>query len=554
MLARHRATAVMTRQPQVLVVGAGPAGLTVATALARHGVDVLVVERHPGTSPFPKATGVTTRTMELLRTWGVEQHIRAGAMPVRPQISVSDTLVGPELATESFDYPTEEEALAQSPVTPAYLPQDHLEPVLLEQLRAHGGRVRFHTELTDLTTGTAGVVAGLLDRRTGARSLVGARYLVGADGPRSTVRAALGIGFADLGAVGEWIAITFRADLRRRLPRIPGAINAVQTPAAAGLFVPTSNDDRWVYGRERPGGGPFAAADWTPERCRELLRAGTGLPDLEPRIESVLPFTMAGQVATALRNGPGFVVGDAAHRTTPMGGIGMNTAIHAAHNLGWKLAWVLRGWAGEALLDSYAAERLPVGRSNVERSLCLEHEARPAGLHRDLGMRYTSAVLDPGPGSGGRAPHAWLRNGAGMVSTIDLFDGRLTVLTGPAGAPWRQATAGLAATGLPITAVAIGTDLVPVDDAFAERYRLPDAGAVLVRPDGFVAWRQDHPGTDAGAALAAAVDRTLGRSAPARPVATVTAPARPAPPAAAARSVPRRHPSRPAPPRCRPAA
>jgi hypothetical protein len=169
-------------------------------------------------------------------------------------------------------------------------------------------------------------------------------------------------------------------------------------------------------------------------------------------------------------------------------------------------------------------------------------------------VRYTSAVLDPGPSSGGRAPHAWLRNGTRMVSTIDLFDGRLTVLTGPAGAPWRQATQGLAAAGLPITAVAVGADLVPVDDAFAERYRLPDAGAVLVRPDGFVAWRQDHPGTDAGAALAAAVGRTLGRSAPARPVAAVTAPARPAPPAAAARSVPRRHPSRPAPPRCRPAA
>ena len=492
----------------VLVVGAGPAGLTTAVALARHGIDVLVVERHAGTSPFPKATGVSTRTMEVLRSWGLDQQARAGGMRVRPVISVSDTLIGPEHAAESFNYPTAEQALAVSPTTPAYLPQDHLEPVLLGHLVERGGTVRFHTEVTDLQITEHGVRAQLRDRRTGHLAQADTRFVVGADGPRSTVRAALGIDYEALGTIGDYVAVIFRSELAERLPRVPGALNAVQTPAAAGLFVPTDNDNRWVYGRQRPD-GPFDADDWTHERILELLRAGSGLPDLAVQIESVLPFTMAGQLASELRRGPAFLVGDAAHRTTPMGGVGMNTAIHAAHNLGWKLAWVLRGWAGEALLDSYEDERLPVGADNVRRSLDAGAHSRTDGLQRDVGARYRGATV--GPGGGGRAPHAWVHHRGARISTLDLFDGRLTVLAGPAGSGWRQAACRLAATGLPITALTVGTDLLPEDDAFARRYQLGPGGAVLVRPDGFVSWRQDSAAANPAAELATAVARTLGR-------------------------------------------
>ena len=108
-----------TDRCEVLVVGAGPAGLTAAIALARYGVDVLVVERHSGTSPFPKATGVSTRTMEIFRTWGIEDEIRAGAIAVDPVVTVGETLVGPSLVTVPFGYPTDAEALEISPTTPA---------------------------------------------------------------------------------------------------------------------------------------------------------------------------------------------------------------------------------------------------------------------------------------------------------------------------------------------------------------------------------------------------------------------------------------------------
>ncbi|MGH3844335.1 MAG: FAD-dependent oxidoreductase [Pseudonocardiaceae bacterium] len=504
----------MERSCDVLVVGAGPAGLTAAIMLARHGIDVLVVERHEGISPHPKATSVTTRTMELLRTWGLEQRIRAGAMRARPVLTVSRTLVDTHQVDAPFGYPTDEAALAVSPTRPCYCSQEHLEPVLLESLRVHGARVRFGTELTSFTTDGTGVDATLRsDHSPGRTERIRASYLIGADGPRSTVRTGLGIDLEDLGSVGEYVAVTFRADLTRRLSRLPAVLNLVEIDGAAGIFLPTSTDDQWIYGRERPPDNGESARDWTSQQCTELIRAGSGLPDLQPEILAIMPFVMSGHVATAFGAGRTFLVGDAAHQTTPVGGAGMNIAIHSAHNLGWKLAWVLRGWAGETLLDSYEAERRPIGTQNVLRTLRRKIEFEGDELAWDIGTRYTSAVIEPGPGTGERAPHAWVQRGESRVSTLDLFDGRLTLLTGLRDEPWRQAVTELAAGGLPIIALSEGRDLHDEDSVFAHRYCLGESGAALVRPDGYLAWRRPSAGGDALAALRSAVELTLGCSA-----------------------------------------
>ena len=486
-------------RPEVLVVGAGPAGLSVAVALARAGVEVLVVERHAGTSPFPKSTAVSTRTMELLRTWGLDRAVVAGAMPVRPCITVSDTLTGPEHASKRGYLPTDEQVRAVSPARPCFCAQDHLEPVLLSHLVARRGRVLFRTELAALDTDHTGVTARLRDRDSGRRTLVRARYVIGADGPRSTVRSALGIGIQDLGTLGEFVGVTFRADLTARMPRTPSAINVVEAPGAEGLLVPTSADDRWVYARPHSD---------DPVDYPELLRLATGVPDLRPRILAVLPFGMGAHVADALRSpcGRGFLVGDAAHRTTPEGGIGMNTAIHAAHNLGWKLAWVVRGLGGDALLNSYQDERQPVGRSNALRSL--HPEAVVDALAIDLGVTYTSGVVDAEAAQ--RAPHAWVRHAGRRVSTLDLFDGRLTLLTGVDGAPWRTAARVLAAAGLPIAVLSLGRDVHAVDSTFGDRYRLGRADSVLVRPDGYLTWQHHGSARDHLATLRAATNRALG--------------------------------------------
>jgi len=496
----------------VLVVGAGPAGLTAAISLARHGIDVLVIDKHAGTSPFPKATGISTRTMELLRGWGLEERIRAGSMLVEHSMTVSETLTGRVLATMPFGYPTSRQALAVSPTTPVACPQDHLEPVLYQHLLECGGRVRFGTELTDLTTDDAGITAVLHDSAADEWQRVRARYVIGADGPRSAVRAALGIGVEELGTLGDFVGVTFRADLSRQLPRIPSAINAVQVAGAEGMFVPTSTDDRWIYARQWHPELGETLDEWTPQRCLELIRAGTGLDDLHLDSCSVMAFVMGGHIADTFRAGRGFLVGDAAHRTTPVGTLGMNTAIQGAHNLGWKLAWVLHGLAGDALLDSYQAERRPIGLDNVLRSLRRVPGSESDGLAWDIGVRYASAVLDAGGGQ--RAPHAWVHRDGRRISTLDLFDGQLTLLAGRRGGPWYRAAAEIAADGTPLTALSVGRELRDDDGTFADRYALGDTGAALVRPDGYLAWRTSAPAADALGQLRSVLNLVLGQAAP----------------------------------------
>jgi hypothetical protein len=267
----------------------------------------------------------------------------------------------------------------------------------------------------------------------------------------------------------------------------------------------------------------------------ELLRSATGIADLTPEILSVMRFEMGGQVADTFRRGRAFLVGDAAHRTTPVGGTGMNTAIHGAHNLGWKMAWVLRGWAGESLLDSYELERRPIGTQNVLRSLRPGPGPEGNGLAGDIGVRYDAAVLVSATPTGGRnadsagdvgvsarvgerAPHCWIervqadRIDPGVcLSTLDLFEGRLTLLIGRRGHAWAVAAAELGTNppgGTSLDVVIVGRDVRDLDGGLERQYQLGDAGAVLVRPDGYVAWRSDqHAG--AAAELAAALETTL---------------------------------------------
>ena len=494
----------------ILVVGAGPAGLTTAISAVRNGARVLVVERHPGTSIFPRATGISTRTMEIFRTWGLGDPIRAAELAVQPACSVSPTLREALPVGLPLGFPTDPRAvLAQSPTLPACAPQDHIEPVLLDHVRALGGEVRFGVELVDLDARTEGVRATVRDRATGERTRVEARFVVGADGPRGDVRRALGIGVTRLGMIGEYVNVIFRADLDPVIGERRYGLYAITHPDAGGVLLPVG-DGRWCYARQWFPERGESPADLTPERCAELIRAAVGVPDLEVRVLARLPFTMAAELADSFRAGNGFLVGDAAHRMTPVGGVGMNTAIAAGHNLGWKLAWVARGRAGAALLDSYTEERRPVGEYRARRSLQMGGPPEVDPLGADLGVRYASSVLaetagDPQPG--GRAPHAWVTVDGRRRSTLDLFDGRLTLLVGRRGAAWRAAADRLRGD-LPLTVLGLGREL---GDGPLRGYGLDPDGAVLVRPDGYVAW-QAATSERAVARLRAALDVTLGRA------------------------------------------
>jgi putative polyketide hydroxylase len=444
----------------VLIVGAGPAGLTTAIALARYGVESLLVERRPVLSGLPRATVVSTRSMELFRSWGLDESIRAGGVDVEWLMWISETLADADQGSAfEVGLPTRQQSAVLSPTGPACVSQDYLEPTLLAHLRSLGpARVAMGTELVTVEHGHGGVRAVVRDVSTGQTRTVQARYLVAADGAHSRVRAALGIPMHGPDRLKEVVTALFRAPLWEVLGERRYGIYAVNHPSVQGSFIPAGPDDRWLFGLQYEP-GTRELAEFTPERLVELIRLGSGVPDLRPRIERVGGFFFAAQLAQRFRDGAAFLVGDAAHRVTPRGGTGMNTAIHDGYDLGWKLAWVLRGWTGPELLDSYETERRPVAEHNVTRSADPNGSLRRADeeIHTDLG---------------GRIAHIW-RPGSAGLSTLDLIGPGLTVLTGPECGPWAAAVSG----PLPV-------DRHRLDTITARALGIPRDGALVVRPDG----------------------------------------------------------------------
>lgn len=458
-------------QYDLLVVGAGPAGLATAVSAARSGASVLVAERRSGPPTLPRATHLSIRTMEILRGWGLADAVRAGGVPVQPALRVGRTLADPDDDVESTGYPPLRSLLRLSPELPACSPQDHLEPLLAAHLRDLGGGLVTGAPVELTTVGPRGVRA-----RVGSRP-VHARFVVGADGSRSGVRARLGIGVEPLGELGSYVTALVRADLddvvgERRFP-----LHAVQETEGAGLLLPAGSG-RWIHAQEWFADRGEHPDQWTPERIRRRFRMAAGVPDLDVEVLGVFPFTMAAILASSYRAGPGFLVGDAAHAMTPVNGMGLNAAVADGHALGWRLALVARGVAGEALLDGYEAERRPVDELLARRSM------RTAELPAD---RATEELA-------GRVPHAWVRRGGTRVSVLDLVGDGFTLLARP-GRGWTGAAAAVARTGVPLHAVELA-------DAAVD---LPDGGALLVRPDGVPAWRGTDP-----AALPAAVTAALG--------------------------------------------
>ena len=506
----------------VVVVGAGPSGLTTAVAATRAGARVLLVDAHAGTTIFPKATGLRPRTMEVLRTWGLEERIREGAQDLVVAGAMHTVLTGPVLQEFPLGAAAPDVLASLSPTTYAVAPQDHLEPVLLEQLLELGGEVRFGVRLQDLVQHEDGVTLAVTD--ADGEAAVEARWVVGADGADSTVRRLVGVDVRVLGDEGEHLSTLFRADLASHLPRPHYALHMIVKGEQFEVFVPSGTDGRWMHDRELHPERGDTAASWTEERAVAAIRDATGLPDLDIEVIGSFPWSFAAAVADQVQVGRAFLVGDAAHRTTPRGATGMNTGMADGHNLGWKLGWVARGLAGDELLATYAEERYPVGLHNALASLEAFAPDRGTDLSHDFGVVYISRGIQPvatdpvtedgavvvaAPGA--RAPHAWVSHEGRRRSTLDLFEGRLTLLAGPGGTPWGDA---LAATDAPVQVLVVGTDVLDTTRDLERRYCLGSGAAVLVRPDGHVAWRL-AAGDVVG--LADALTTILGR----QPAATV---------------------------------
>jgi 2-polyprenyl-6-methoxyphenol hydroxylase-like FAD-dependent oxidoreductase len=533
----------------VLVVGGSLVGLSTALFLARHGVKSLVVERHSGTAIHPRAGHFNLRTLEIFRAAGLEETIRrrsAEQYPPDGGISNVESLAGREIALFFADLNA---GVAEfSPTIRTFINQDALEPILRARAAELGAELRYRTECTSLEQDDDGVTATLTDLETGGQRQVRARYVVAADGNRSPVRNRLGIPMRGHGVLSNSITIYFRAE-RDLAPLLGGrnqGVHYVTNPVLRGFFrLDRSGNGGFlvvnlVGDTSRPEiVAAYPEAPWanvaegiTKERALELLRAAIGVPGMPLVIQDIATWQAVADIAGRYSDRRILLAGDAVHVVPPNGGFGGNTGVHDAHNLAWKLALVLNGTAGPGLLATYDAERRPVGEFTVEQAYARyvlrvapylgTSDVQPPvdDLYLELGYRYDSpAIIGPpaingsqdsaGSAAGGelphrhprdcqgqpgfRAPHLVVRSGGEQVSTLDLFGRDFVLLAGPRGTAWQDA-ARAAASALDVELSTHVADdgsggFEDAGDRFCTAYGISSQGAVLVRPDGFVAWR-----------------------------------------------------------------
>ncbi|MDA3649645.1 FAD-dependent oxidoreductase [Saccharopolyspora indica] len=470
----------------MLVVGGGLVGLTTALVLRHHGVEVTLVEKRATTSPQPKARRFHVRSLEIFRELGLAAVVREAARDLAEHHHMA---TGRTLAEARqlplWQPPGPDDPMEISPELPCLVAQDVLEPVLRQAADDAGARVRFQTELISFAQDADGVLAELHDHRTGQDTKLRAAHVVAADGARSPVRSALGIGRSGRGAVGEpSVNVYFHADLSDVVRDREFNLCRLEHPALPGALASVDGRSRWVFMT-----GGEVEQDW-PALLRTVL--GVPAPDLEVR--SVLPWQAEMLVADRYSDGRVHLAGDAAHVMPPFAALGANTGIADAHNLGWKLAAVLSGAAAPALLDSYDAERRPAGWFTADQSsrrtwdvttapdpgladpLVLAAGAfqYPAGAFAD-GADDAEPVTEFAPAGrvATRVPHRWLGTG---LSTLDL-----------AGPGWALAVADdpqrWAAGGIP--AHRLDADFL-----------VPGEG-LLIRPDDVIAWRGTDPAAPA---------------------------------------------------------
>lgn len=533
---------VTPRHVPVLVVGAGPVGLALAGDLAWRGQQVLLVEARDGTIVQPKMDLVGVRTMEFCRRWGIAPLVEASPYPSSyPQDYVYvSSLNGFEFGRERFPCRALEPLPHQSPQKRERCPQDLFDPILARWVSAFpGASIAYDCELIDLTQSRDEVSATLRDRRSGSSFTVTADFLVGCDGATSTVRERAGISMSGRGLLTHSTNVVFRCPQLLELHDKGPAYRFVfiGPEGTWGTLVAINGGDRWRFSVV----GTAEETTLSNADIDALLRRAVG-KQFDYEVLSVLPWVRRELVADAYGRGRVFIAGDAAHLTSPTGGFGMNTGIQDAVDLGWKLSAVLDGWAGPNLLESYEVERRPVAIRNVreasdnlDRMLSPRHERPPAAVFEDgrdgdiarleFGARYTEMMRrewftigihlgyvyehspliwpdgTPAPPDevmtytqtarpGSRAPHTWLADGR---STLDLFGKNFTLARfgerGPDGSGLLHAAG---RRHVPV-------DVVDIPDVAA--FELYERSLVLVRPDGHVAWRDDHEPRDPGAVI-----------------------------------------------------
>lgn len=548
-----------SKDTQVLIIGAGVVGLSASLFLAQHGISSIVVERRAGTSIHPRARSVNQRTVELFRHLGIDEKVHAAGKSIASSMGIYvgnslQEVVGPKprRAEGKKKFPLMWVSETWSPVSGTFVTQDMLEPVLVSEAEKRGVDVRFNQESQSVEQDGMSVTATLKDRDSGEITKLTADYLIAADGAKSRIRQQLDVPTTGRGAMGYKMNILFHADLADFVKDREFSICKIERPEVSGIFTSINNNDRWVFHLSYDPSKGEKPSDFTKEKCEELLRIASGMPDLKIQIDSILPWEPTVLIAEKLRHDRIFLAGDAAHQMPPWGGQGANSGISDAYNLAWKLALTLKGQADLALLDTYEVERIPVARSAAEASAVgadkkgmIDPKLSPsviaglfmkARLVQGFGYGYRSKAiceesnwplggltwtpfsapsllqsLDGRPGR--RAPHLWVQKDGKRISTIDVVGTQFVILAGEDGDDWRHAAKRVSdELKVEVAVYTVGEhgDLVINGREFDTAAGVTSRGALLVRPDDFVAcrWRRAPRAPDEE--LRAALDKVLG--------------------------------------------
>lgn len=561
----------------VLVVGSGPTGATTALALATYGVNVHLVSKWNWLADTPRAHITNQRAVEVLRDLGIEEQVAAAATPweLMGDTTFATSLTGPEIArlrTWGTGDDRIGDYLQSSPCTMLDVPQNLMEPLLINTAAARGANVSFNTEYLQHEQDATGVTLTLRDRLTGNEYTQRVRYLVGADGAKSRIADEIGLELVGEVARAGTVYILFDADLSSYVAHRPSILHWIVNPAASFGEIGMATIrairpwNKWImgWGFDITQGEPELGEEFIAQQIRTLV----GVADLEFTLDRTMIWYVNQQYATSMHRGRVFSGGDATHRHPPSSGLGSNTCMGDAFNLAWKLAFVVKGFAGEALLESYSAERVPVGQQIVARAnqsrkdyapiraafagtavagvpdagpaltgIALMTSPGAAGIAAreamyaaldlkndefnaegvELNQRYESTAVRPEEGAveevwardsqryvqattrpGAKMPHAWLIDAQGRrVSTLDITGhGMVSLVTGLSGQAWVEAVTDL---DLPfVKPVVIGAP--EAQDLYGNWFKvreMPEDGAILVRPDGFIAWRCTESGVNA---------------------------------------------------------